>query len=753
MVVESGQDSLNRVTDDDTLATVTQKRAVLEAGGNVTLASLAGNASVISSTLDSGGTIQINTPNGALYLGARKDLYDYREQSSSDGLFTTTYTNKGEIHETVVPTLMTAAGNIAIVTQDGTIVDYKDTGNLDESINQLSQAPGLAWMKDLQARSDVQWNAVQEAHQSWDYSSQGISPVGAILISLAVASATGGVGTDPGMGATLWGKLSSTAVGELGTTAVAVADAGFTALASQAAIAVVGNGGDLGAALKQLGSMDTIKSLATSMVTAGLIANLPLKDLGITTNAAGKGVSFMDKLKLGIAQATVSSTVDSVINGAPLDENLKSGLINAAVSTVGAEVATMIGQQTIIPVDATDSIAAAKKFQQLLSHAALGCGMGAATGGGCKSGAVGAVIGEVTAQFVDEGAFDGAGAAGTDAAAQKTALLAGQVAAVLTADAMGLDPQTAVDTAGNAIANNYLTPKERLDFDLQLANCNGDPYCEDDVITRREERNAANDFTLVLAELGCDEGENCYRRDHLYSEFFHSINIDTISADLRKAYPDHTPEQIQSLAQHYQSQAVEDFDNRNEHALTSTLDAVMLITEMLDGTEVTSFIKSPLKKGLTKLSVKQFAKRLGDIGPAIQRITNAKSVWELSPMERGIAIELKLGKTDYKSWTHIDSQMVGNFKPGMFPLVDYMKGKVALSVKSVDTTGKTWVKRMKAHIEDLASRGVTINGEPAEMMLDLRVQPGAKILSSNDLDQLQKLAERKNVFLKIVEHH
>lgn len=58
-------------------------------------------------------------------------------------------TNKGSVHETVVPTLMAAEGNLAIITRDGIAVDYKETDDLDASIDQLAQAPGLAWMDDL----------------------------------------------------------------------------------------------------------------------------------------------------------------------------------------------------------------------------------------------------------------------------------------------------------------------------------------------------------------------------------------------------------------------------------------------------------------------------------------------------------------------------------------------------------------------------------------------------------------------------
>jgi filamentous hemagglutinin len=55
--------------------------------------------------------------------------------------------------------------------------------------------------------------------------------------------------------------------------------------------------------------------------------------------------------------------------------------------------------------------------------------------------------------------------------------------------------------------------------------------------------------------------------------------------------------------------------------------------------------------------------------------------------------------------------------------VDFQKGNTLVSLKSVDTTGSTWLGRMEAHIKDLGTRGATVNGNPANMVLDLRVQP------------------------------
>jgi hypothetical protein len=56
--------------------------------------------------------------------------------------------------------------------------------------------------------------------------------------------------------------------------------------------------------------------------------------------------------------------------------------------------------------------------------------------------------------------------------------------------------------------------------------------------------------------------------------------------------------------------------------------------------------------------------------------------------------------------------------------VDFQKGNNLVSLKTVDTTGSTWMTTMQKHIIDLGSGRATVNGGPANMILDLRVQPG-----------------------------
>jgi hypothetical protein len=96
-----------------------------------------------------------------------------------------------------------------------------------------------------------------------------------------------------------------------------------------------------------------------------------------------------------------------------------------------------------------------------------------------------------------------------------------------------------------------------------------------------------------------------------------------------------------------------------------------------------------------------------------------RSVWSLEPLKRGTVIEDALAMSEYSDWYR-----AGSLSNGNFPLIDFQKGNNLLSLKTVDTGGSGWLKQMQSHIDDLGTRGATVDGNPANMMLDLRVQPG-----------------------------
>lgn len=112
----------------------------------------------------------------------------------------------------------------------------------------------------------------------------------------------------------------------------------------------------------------------------------------------------------------------------------------------------------------------------------------------------------------------------------------------------------------------------------------------------------------------------------------------------------------------------------------------------------------------------KLARTSGDLTPSLD-----SGVWKLRPTARGRAIEAVVS-AEYRNsgWQVLDDLTTAN----NFELVDFQHGNNLVSLKSVDTRGKTWVGRMQGHIDDLAANGATVNGSPANMILDIRVQPG-----------------------------
>ncbi len=315
--------------------------------------------------------------------------------------------------------------------------------SVQSQIETLSQQPGLGYLKQLMEGNagagstntntttpKVQWSQVQLAHDNWKFEQQGLTPAGAALLSIAIAAYTGG------MGAELLGTTRATATGTattlggvtLGTTTAATAtastyaagaalNAGFTALASQTAVAMVNNGGDIGKTLEQLGSDQSIKNLLTTMATAGALhaMNTAIADARNSSastaaangqsGAAASGVNgvsttqaanaFTQNLTRNLTNNLAGAVVDSAINNKPLNADTLANALKSALITSGmASGANAIGDAA-----AQNEI---NSFTQKVAHAVIGCAGGAATtgnSGGCSAGAVGAVVGEMAAGY------------------------------------------------------------------------------------------------------------------------------------------------------------------------------------------------------------------------------------------------------------------------------------------------------------------------------------------------------------------
>lgn len=327
--------------------------------------------------------------------------------------------------------------------------------DLKTQINALaaqSNGGGLEYLNQLSSNPNVKWDQVTLAHDNWRYEQAGLTPAGAALLTIAVAAYTGGMGSGLVGGTTATAATATTAASAatvLGSATLATAvNAGFSALAAQAAVAMANNGGDIGKTLDQLGKEDSVKNLVLTMATAGALDKLNANYFkGVDASS-----KFGTQLLKNVTNNLASSAMDAALTGKAFNEDAISKALSSALVTTGmAQGAFAIG-------DGLDN-KTLNAFTHKLAHAALGCAAGAATAGnnsGCAPGAVGAVVGELTAEFAKQSGM-------SDAKALDLAKVMSAVSGVVVGG--GGDNAQAVNiaasTGGNAAENNRLLhPKE-----------------------------------------------------------------------------------------------------------------------------------------------------------------------------------------------------------------------------------------------------------------------------------------------------
>ncbi len=186
----------------------------------------------------------------------------------------------------------------------------------------------------------MQWNTVRDAYSSWDYKSQHLNP--------AVAAVTAGAGL-----AAAAGQSAVTATGVAGATASSAvygsAYAGMTSLASQVAVALVDNQGNLSKTLQALGNSQTVKATATAMAIGGALAGFDqVLDANVPADKARLPVLIKDEDWSKIAQrvagqSVISSSLNTTINGGSFKDNLTNALLANVGSQIQAEGANLIG--------------------------------------------------------------------------------------------------------------------------------------------------------------------------------------------------------------------------------------------------------------------------------------------------------------------------------------------------------------------------------------------------------------------------
>ncbi|HGM7050141.1 DUF637 domain-containing protein [Serratia marcescens] len=377
---------------------VTNKVTEFTAAGNITLMSR-DDSTYEASKIAAGQNARLTSSRGQVNFRAVKNTSFEQTVSNSKGFFIK-QANKGyEDNKWVLPSIHTG-GALTVEAAKGVSADVKVKNGqaLQSAIDALGNTPGTTWVKDLNKRNDVQWSKVKDAYDSWDYKSQHLNPAVAAVIAIAAAAVTAG----SSLAATAASSVSG-AVGGGAVTSGAVT-AGMSSLASQAAVALVENQGNLSKTLQALGSNENVKATATAMAIGGALNGFD-SAMGWSKDAAGKPLNpnnvKLPQLSNGdwskvaqrvAGQSVISSSLNTAINGGSFKDNLTNALLANIGSQVQAEGANLIGdngQVLNIPGRA-------------VSHAVL-AGVAAEIGkGNAKGAAAGALAAELAGVIIND---------------------------------------------------------------------------------------------------------------------------------------------------------------------------------------------------------------------------------------------------------------------------------------------------------------------------------------------------------------
>ena len=514
--------------DSTRTATVTH----INAGSGTVTRNVGGDA-FIEGSIVRGSVVNPLTAGGRITAAAAVDSRHIENSVSTGTIRWQSTQSTGSIEQTLhMPQIhgTIPAGMSAYQGAGGVSVQLPAGSSVRTAIEQLSQEPGKGYLRDLGNRSDIDWQRVQVLNQSLDFSKSGLTKEATIVVIIVVSFLTYGaassagtaagntVAVSAGEGVALSGGgtfLTGTGATVSGATGAAVT-AGVTSLASTAAVSLINNQGDIGATLKELGSKENLQGLLLTMATAGLtqgiLSNIPLDGASTLANVNAKS-SIELLLARNAIQGLTSAVLESAVMGTSLEEAIKSNLQSALINTVAAKGANQIGDAQL---DSTS---------KAIAHALLGCAVGAANAGnssGCAPGAAGAAIGEIVAGLYGDGQGLGdlerqlqadPGNAQLKAQVEQVrhtvtelARLSGAGAALLIGG-NATDMTTAMNTAQNAAANNYLNHTELKLRDQAQQACNAGNQSACQTVRSLDQLSADRNATIRQGVTSATEGQ------------------------------------------------------------------------------------------------------------------------------------------------------------------------------------------------------------------------------------------------------
>nr|WP_315434741.1 DUF637 domain-containing protein [uncultured Pseudomonas sp.] len=517
----------------DDVTQVTHVGSEIKTGGNLSLVSL-GDQHYQVAKLDSGKDILLDS-GGAITFEGVKDLHDESHTKTNNNAAWVSAKGRGNTDETLRQTQMIAKGNIVLKAVDGLKIDIKDVSQ--ESVSQTIDAmvkadPQLAWLKDAEARGDVDWRRVKEIHESFKYSNSGLGPASQMIIAIVMAAF---------VGPAAFASLSAS----MGTAWAAGLAAVATGAATNATTSFINNGGNLGAVFADVTSSDALKGYVISGVTAGLMAEYLNQLTGMKYDPnTGKllGPSLATWEGVGrfagsqIIQGGTSALITKAVGGdASAGDVLKTALFN----TVAAFSFNMVG-------DLTQGVLDDGSAGKIIIHAAVGGLLSEMTGGDFATGALAAganeaLVGEMNKWFKGN---------------PELLLMGSQIVGVLSATALGNTDQESLENASwvanNATQYNFLNHQDVKDLEKALKECKDNCDAVRAEFAKRDADNTARlnncwatgDCAQIKAEI--DEGSLALNKlwenddSGITDQFLHSNIADSTNARTR-AVLDHLP--------------------------------------------------------------------------------------------------------------------------------------------------------------------------------------------------------------------
>ncbi len=397
----------------------------IKTGGDLTLVS-GGDQRYQGAKLKSGKDLTLDSGGSITFEGV-KDLHQESHEKSSSNLAWQSAKGKGNTDETLRQSELIAQGQLTIKAVDGLHIDLKhiDQKSVSQTIDAMVQSdPNLAWLKEAEARGDVDWRKVQELHDSFDYSHSGLGAGATLAIAIIVTYLTWGAGSS------LVGVAANSAGG---IAANSVAAAALT----NAATSTVNNRGNLGKVVDDVTSSDSLKSYAI----AGLGGGIGSANIGL--------------------QSAVKSALKTVLQGGKFKDNLADAAVMMAANVISGYLYENVG-------NALNGSGLATK---VAVHAIVGGLIGEAAGGDFRTAALAAGANEALLESFGNEIFPGD-------AHKRLLTMTSQLVGMTVAAAAGgsaKDQQKAGWVTRQAAAYNYLQHEEVDALSKELVGCRASP--------------------------------------------------------------------------------------------------------------------------------------------------------------------------------------------------------------------------------------------------------------------------------------